>query len=339
MVKSIYSKDFFHTKILEDENRQLLKEIKNNKDSMYSTFESLINGKLRTIEAVSKNTALETLQKNLMNNFLNSIPLPDEVNGFVKRANYRTYLLPHVRKDYTDRYFLRLDIKDFFGSITPELVESSLNEYIQINSKSDKKQVIEDIITICFLDERLPQGANASPVISNISFRRADIRIRKYCRKLNIIYTRYADDMLFSYTDDPGKSKRLINLVNVVLRNFGLRLNYSKIINTKNIISLNGFVVGHEVSISRKKLSNLKKILFVLESMNTKDNLKIINELNRTEGKPRLYFKNIEKLHNYLAGYRSFLLSWMPNDKGKWKDHCKRTIHRIEKQLKSINAN
>lgn len=338
MVKFIYSKDFFHTKTLEDEERQLIKEIEVNKDSMYTSFESFINGKIRNIEAVSKGTALETLQKNLMNNFLNNIPLPDEVNGYVKKANYRSYLLPHIRENYEEKYYLRLDIKDFFESITPTLVEKSLEEYILVNAKLDKQQVLDDIITICFLDERLPQGANTSPVLSNISFRRADLRIRKYCRKLNVTYTRYADDMLFSFKDDPGKSKKLIGLVNIVLRDFGLHLNYSKIINTKNLISLNGFVVGHEVSISRKKLSKLKRVLFISESINTSDGSEIISKLNKADGKPRLYFNGVEKLHNYLAGYRSFLLSWMPHDKGRWKTHCQKTIHRIETLLQRINS-
>ena len=43
----------------------------------------------------------------------------------------------------------------------------------------------------------LPIGFPSSPVISNIIFRKIDILIQKYCENKKIIYTRYADDMLF----------------------------------------------------------------------------------------------------------------------------------------------
>lgn len=173
-----------------------------------------------------------------------------------------------------------------------------------------------------------------------------DLRIRKYCRKLKITYTRYADDMLFSITKDPNKSskfeseqlKRVMGLVSTVLYDYGLGLNYSKTIKTKNQISLNGFLVSTELSLSRKKLSKLKKVLFIIESIDMNDELELLKRLNEnSKSKIRLYFASIEKLHNYLAGFKSFLISWMPREDGKWKRHCQKTIYRIEKVLQKIN--
>lgn len=339
MVKLIYSSGHFNTIILEDEKRSLIEQVENNVDSMYSSFESIINGKVRSIDAVVKKTALESLQRSLLNNFLNSIPLPDEVHGFVKGVNYRTYLLPHVRENYEKRFYLRLDIKNFFGSITTDLVKESLEEYIKVDNEEEKEQILKDINTICFYKDKLPQGAITSPVLSNITFRRADLRIRKYCRKLNVTYTRYADDMLFSFTDRLEVSEKLMGLVNVVLRDFDLSINYSKTIKTENLISLNGFVVSDELSISRKKLAKLKKVLFIVESIRTDSTEDVIMKLNNAEGPNlRLYFQNLDKLHNYLAGYRSFLLSWLPKDDSKWKKECQRTINRIEAVLGGISG-
>lgn len=338
-LKLIKSKDFFEVKILNDENRALLQDLESTKETMYSRFTSANDIKLRTIDAVKPKSPLYILQRNLLTNFLKEIAIPNEVNGFVQGASYRTYLLPHIRQHHQDTFYLRLDIKGFFDSITPKQVKDSLSEYIKVDNEAESKQILTDINTICFLDEQLPTGAITSPALSNIFFRRADLRIRKYCRKLDITYTRYADDMLFSHTKNLQITNKLIQLVKVVLRDLNLQLNHRKTMKTKNMISLNGFVVSHELSISRKKLAQLKKVLFLLESKKYLGNSEIINILNdEFHSNLRLYFKNTEKLHNYLAGYRSFLLSWMPQNKSKWHKHCNNTIKRIEEILLNLNT-
>ena len=45
----------------------------------------------------------------------------------------------------------------------------------------------------------LPIGFKTSPVVSNVVFRKFDILIEKFCAQHDILYTRYADDMLFLY--------------------------------------------------------------------------------------------------------------------------------------------
>lgn len=337
-LKYITSKKIFEIKILRDEGRKLIDTVEAAKETMYYKFDSYTDGKRRCIYAVNRNSSLEFLQTNLLNQFLSYIALPDEVNGFIKGSSYRTYLLPHIRQHYQETFYVRLDIKKFFESITPEQVENSLSEYIKVENKDEKKKILTDINTICFLNNQLPTGAITSPALSNIIFRRADLRIRKYCRKLNITYTRYADDMLFSHNKNPKTTRDLIKLVKIVLRDYNLNLNHKKTMTTKNLISLNGFVVSHELSISRKKLAQLKKVLFILESIKEWNNSTVINILNNEfYSNLKLYFKNTEKLHNYLAGYRSFLLSWMPNSNSKWKKHCIKTIQRIENILHKLN--
>ncbi|WP_425133837.1 reverse transcriptase domain-containing protein, partial [Enterobacter hormaechei] len=85
-------------------------------------------------------------------------------------------------------------------------------------------------------------GFATSPFISNIIFRKLDILIKSLCDKRSIIYTRYADDMLFSSS---GKDKLLgsehfDNEISTIVNTAGLSLNKHKKIFKKGIISLNG---------------------------------------------------------------------------------------------------
>jgi hypothetical protein len=92
-------------------------------------------------------------------------------------------------------------------------VKETISQYIDdevVNTKHNQKLI--DVIIKCitytiptkfenknFHDKTIiPMGFSTSPIISNISFRKIDILIQKLCVKLNITYTRYADDMLFS---------------------------------------------------------------------------------------------------------------------------------------------
>ena len=67
---------------------------------------------------------VKNLQKNLLGRFLQKIPIAVSVKGFVKEQSYQSFLEPHAG----NQYFMRLDIHDFFGSFTPELIRQGLEE-------------------------------------------------------------------------------------------------------------------------------------------------------------------------------------------------------------------
>lgn len=308
----------------------LLQYVLSEAEQYYRAFQIPKSGGTRTIQAIDKESLLYQMQKNLNRNFLEKIPLPIPAVGFVKDESYLTFLKPHIGK----KYFLRLDIKSFFDTITTSMIESQFEEFFEEGDTENLKY----LSALCTLDGRLPQGAVTSPAVSNIVFRRTDQRILKYCQSFDrlyldggkliedICYTRYADDMLFSSNHlDFFKAPYFAGMISGILKDSGFRLNWGKTKTGQGSISLSGFVLSDNIHLSRKKLYSLSRLLYTLgktERYTDKkyrvkkaffrqpDWLDQINALKLEDGRGGIRcFRSREDFLNYLCGYRAFLLS------------------------------
>ncbi|WP_176520983.1 reverse transcriptase family protein [Bacillus thuringiensis] len=322
--------------IEKDENFKIIIEKKANN---YKNLLISRKGKQREIKCINKDRQLYRIQTNLVQNFLNEIPLPDNVCGFVKKRSYRDFLVPHINNTSTERYYLRLDIKNFFDSITEEKIEKSLQEYVTINDSTENKEVLKDMIDIITLNGCLPQGGVTSPVVSNIIFRRLDIRIRKYCNKFNIAYSRYADDMLFSSPNNRLFDSFFVKMIAKILKDSDFVLNRKKIKKGVSFISLNGFVVGKNIRISRKKRQDINQFIFLFEKGGNPANInELLSRLNKEKFNYRSRnFDSKSSVINYLAGYRSMLISWIPEDSDEdWKRNVKNILGKIQKIITNV---
>lgn len=115
-------------------------------------------------------------------------------HGFVKYRNTKTALAVHQKNK--SRWFLKLDIEDFFPSTTFEMVMDAFNKVYPFCAMSDVQK--ETIAMISCRWGVLPQGAPTSPFITNIVMTPIDYEITKLCKKHDLVYTRYADDLLIS---------------------------------------------------------------------------------------------------------------------------------------------
>lgn len=195
--------------------------------------------------------------------------------------------------------------------------------------------LISDIVT---LNGSIPQGAVTSPSLSNIVFRELDLKINAYCNQLDVTYTRYADDMLFSSFNEHDKfASPLIKMIYKIFRKNGFKLNYKKTIKGKNQINLNGFIVGDNIRLSRKRKRDINNVIFHYYNSG-KDIRKFLVSLSEIN---LIYrhseFNSLSSLVNYLNGYRAFLIDWIPvnvsNDKISKHNS---TINSIEEIVKSI---
>lgn len=295
----------------------------------------------RYICCIDKECDLYELQKNLCHNFLENIMISDSAYGFVKKFSYADYLYPHT-DFYKKKYYLRLDIKDFFGSIDYDILKSVLSYYFKVSdnlTEEDKKLLIEYTLEILTYEKSIIQGAVTSPLISNIVFRSLDIRISRYCRRYSIKYTRYADDLLFSSENSRVYSDIFMSGITKILASKCFYINYKKIIRSRGEISLGGYVISDTIRLSRKKLSNINRVLFFLENNtyeNTEEYFNKMNTITQSQGMKRKINGHYELL-NFLAGYRSFIISIL-----KYSDDTKiiyknnRIIKRIENVILNI---
>lgn len=130
--------------------------------------------------------------------------------AFIKNKNCVAHAYQHLGYKYT----LSVDIENFFDCITREHV---------------KGLVPSEMLLLCFIDGAPRQGLPTSPAISNLAFLDVDKEISKSLRQIqvNCCYTRYADDLYFSF-DNKRDHKKIKVLVETILKKHGFVINKSK---------------------------------------------------------------------------------------------------------------
>jgi len=104
------------------------------------------------------------------------------------------------------KWFLKIDIKNFFPSCTISTVENNLSQIFPICSwiSSNKELLFSILREHVYHNGCLPQGGVTSPYLSNLIMTPYDYQIHKLLKtaagfkKQKYIYTRYADDILIS---------------------------------------------------------------------------------------------------------------------------------------------
>lgn len=145
----------------------------------------------------------------------------DAAHAYVKRRSTVTAIKKHQGND--SKWFLKLDMKNFFPNHNLEYVLETLKEIYPIGFLMEDPQYVNELteaLKYAFLDNKLPQGTPLSPTLTNICMIPIDYKISKTIRSGDAqIYTRYADDLLFSskYKWDSNKT---VNMVKTALRTF-----------------------------------------------------------------------------------------------------------------------
>lgn len=334
---NVNSYEHFFEEVINTTEEDLIKAL-SEKDKIYYSYEIPKKNGKRRIYVLDEKSSLYKIQRRLSKNFINNIMLTESCYGFKKGYNYMDFLEPHI-SFFGKKYYLRLDIKDFFESISYDFLSETISYYIKENEE-EKKKLINYIKEIVTYNDKVVQGAITSPAISNIVFRQLDIRIERYCRKLNVEYSRYADDLLFSSSSKVIHSKGFLSTINKIISSKGFNLNYSKVRRGIGEISLNGYVIGNSIRISRKKLEQVSRVLFYVENTRIdkkkrKEYINALNEKIEIETKDnKLKFSGIYSLINYLTGNRAFLICICRYiDDKRNKEKVERIINRLEKVI------
>lgn len=148
----------------------------------------------RTIAHPSKE--LKFIQRLIVGVFEKILPVHDAAMAYKKNIGIKQNASAHLNS----KYLLKMDFKDFFPSIDPNLFFTALSKSGIDISESDKKLLSNLLFWKLRRNSplRLSIGAPSSPIISNFVMFRFDAEISKICENKKVSYTRYADDITFS---------------------------------------------------------------------------------------------------------------------------------------------
>ena len=310
----------------------------------YREFSLPKKGGMRKISFVLKDTGLWYLQQKLLVKFLVKQPVPICVKGFMKGESYQSFLAEHVGAEY----FMRIDITEFFPSISAVWIKNTFNEILQCGNREEQIKLIDLLCEIVTLNNVLPQGTCTSPTVSNLVMARLDQRLTKYCQVFSVRYTRYADDLLFSSREFDFEAKMwFLKKVKYILGTQKLKVNYSKLKYGKKEMVLNGYVIGETgVRLSRKRLEDIRRVIIF-----TRDNSALLkrggpqaflagaNQLQlKQRDLTRRPFKTIFQFVQYMCGYRAFLISLLDENvtDTSFQKELRKLISKIEKQVDKL---
>jgi len=220
----------------------------------------------------------------------------------------------HVKKNV----IVKLDVKDFFPSITFNRVRGYF-EYLGYNPGvstvlallcTDAPRVrvtMKGRSQIVAIGARsLPQGACTSPALANLIASRLDSRLAGFINTLSgdWKYTRYADDLTFSTTDKVPEIGQLIAAVGHIAKdeNFEIKSEKTRIMRSPRRQSVTGLIVGDDVRIPK---ATIKRMRALFHNIETKGKEAVTEEL----GKDAL---------NVAHGYWAYLYMVSPSQANKY---------------------
>lgn len=195
---------------------------------------------------------LKRIQRNILQQVLNSMPVSSYARAYYKGADIVSNARSHVGR----KQVLKLDILDFFGSITYPMVLNRVFSQLYFPPSAGNL-----LTSLCCCRESLPQGAPTSPAVSNLVMKPFDEYMGFWCEEQGITYTRYCDDMTFSGDFDPGLVRRKAA---GFLKEMGFELNHKK---TRVLPSccqqmVTGIVVNCRPQISREYRNKLRQEIY-----------------------------------------------------------------------------
>ncbi len=237
---------------------------------------------------------LKAVQRRIADHILSCYPVSSYACGYRKGKGIVDNARPHVGK----RYLLKLDIADFFDSISFQKVYS-----VVFNTTYYPPDIGVMLTELCCLREHLPQGAVTSPALSNIIMRFFDERMGTWCCERGIDYTRYCDDITFS-GDEPlyhvfVKAKALLEAMG-----FELQEKKTRFMRRGSAQHVTGLVVNEGISLPREQRRALRQEIYYALRFGLAD------------GAARHGFEDGKDYRRHLLGRLSYALCIHPDNAG-----------------------
>ncbi|MCA9067506.1 MAG: RNA-directed DNA polymerase, partial [Planctomycetaceae bacterium] len=243
------------------------------------------------------------VQRKILHEILDKVPLHESAHGFVRGRSTVTNATPHRGAAFV----LKFDLENFFPTVHyyrvmglfANLGYSMGNGRFEARDKS--RQIAPVLARLCVFVEDpnawgtgfMPQGAPTSPAISNLVCRGMDARLAGLAEQVGGVYTRYADDLTFSFPEtSPVNVGRFRWWVDQICHQEGFFLNQSKfrVIRRSQRQTVTGIVVNDELRVPRRERRRFRAILH---------NCKAQGVESQARGNPAF--------RDYLRGFASYL--------------------------------
>ncbi len=281
----------------------------------YTSFEiPKRSGGFRTIDAPKRRLKQHQrkLSRDLTAIFGN---LSSAAHGFVLGRSVVTNALVHVGR----KSVVRVDLQDFFHQIHFGRVKG-----VFLAPPFDLPDDVSTVLAhLCCHEGVLPQGAPTSPPITNFICLALDRRLRQLARRYKARYTRYSDDLNFSF---PSQSLSQIPaemftvsfidgraiveagpLVAEIVKKQGFTINPTKTrgVDREKRQVVTGIVVNDGLSVPRKYLDSIRGALYVWRKHGLADAEKnavpILHSRNYSSGGTPSFVPLIRGKLNWLA--------------------------------------
>ena len=276
-----------------DETAESIEELCQSQDKLYLSYPiKKRNGKFRWIDAPL--SPLIEVQSKILYNILYKFKQHKSCVGFTKNKSVRDGANTHLGS----KVLLTMDLSNFFNSIKLNKVYEVMDHMAyKFRLKSKKKDRIEmeelhKISRLMTFKQQIPQGAPTSPALANLVAYKLDMDLYSLAIDNGCLYTRYADDLAFSSTDQKFNISTLIPKVADIVNKHSFDINYkkTKIRRPHNRMTVTGVVINDKLTVPRWRWRNFRAQLHNLKVDNAPISIELFQQL-------RGYAEWIRSLH------------------------------------------
>ncbi|MEG2264035.1 MAG: retron St85 family RNA-directed DNA polymerase [Acinetobacter sp.] len=224
----------------------------------YKTYEILKKDGVNKRKIAQPSKEVKLLQRSALKVLEPILPVHPLAFAYTKERSIKHNALVHKKS----KFILKLDLTNFFNSITPTLLLQKLHTTNISLSESD-----QDLISHLFFwkekrneNPKLSVGAPSSPLLSNFIMYNFDNKIIEVCIQSGCLYSRYADDITISSMENFYQLNFPAIITKILREEFGesitLNNNKTKYISSAYCRQVTGIILTNDQDISighRKK--------------------------------------------------------------------------------------
>lgn len=226
---------------------------------------------------------LRAVQRRILHGILDLIPPHQLAHGFHPGRSLFDFAAPHCGR----ALLLRLDLESFFNSITsarifgifrsagyPENVARLLTalcthrtaDHALASAPAGMARTAEERWRVLkrLAAPHLPQGAPTSPALANLAAYRMDVRLAAAAAGAGARYTRYADDLAFSFDAEGARRAGRFHLLAAGIaldEGFSVQFRKTRFLRQGTAQRLVGLVVNERPNVPRQELDKLRAML------------------------------------------------------------------------------